>query len=184
MSWRRWNHVLHRDIGYLCIGLTLIYGISGIAVNHLSHSFNPSYIIEKLQGKVTPISADQKPDQRYIDDLLQQLAIPEPYKNGAMLAPDTIRVFTETYTIDVNLSSGDAAIEKVKKIPVLYAFNFLHLNKAKGVWTLIADIYAIAIVLLALTGLLMIRGRSKFRGTLLTLAGAILPLLAYLFITT
>ena len=31
---RRWNNLLHRDIGYLCVGMTLIYAISGIVLNH------------------------------------------------------------------------------------------------------------------------------------------------------
>ena len=31
-KWRRWNNVLHRDLGYLCVALTIVYAISGIAV--------------------------------------------------------------------------------------------------------------------------------------------------------
>ena len=44
MSWRQWNSVLHRDIGFLCIGLTLVYAISGVAVNHIG-DWNPSYTV-------------------------------------------------------------------------------------------------------------------------------------------
>ena len=182
MKWRRWNHILHRDIGYLCIGLTLIYAISGIAVNHISHTFNPSYIIEKTQAEVTPLDAGERPNQDYLDGVLNQLAIEEPFKNGAMLSPGQIRIFTENFTVDVVLNSGKAQLEKVTKIPVLYEFNFLHLNKAKGAWTWIADIYGIALCFLAISGMLMIRGRTLTRGIILTLAGALLPA-AYLFIS-
>ena len=42
MSWRRVNNVLHRDLGYLLVGLTLVYAVSGVAVNHVG-DFNPSY---------------------------------------------------------------------------------------------------------------------------------------------
>ena len=182
MKWRRWNHILHRDIGYVCIGLTLIYAISGIAVNHISHTFNPSYIIEKTKAEVTPLTAGERPDQDYLDGVLKQLSIEEPFKNGAMLAPGQIRIFTETHTVDVELNTGKAQLEKITKIPVLYEFNFLHLNKAKGAWTWIADIYGIALCFLAISGMLMIRGRTLTRGIILTLAGALLPA-AYLFIS-
>ena len=31
--------MIHRDVGYLVVGLTLIYAISGIAVNHIDDGF-------------------------------------------------------------------------------------------------------------------------------------------------
>ncbi len=54
MSWRRWNYVLHRDIGFLCIGLTLLYAISGVAVNHIAQ-WNPSYRVERVETNIGPV---------------------------------------------------------------------------------------------------------------------------------
>lgn len=175
MNWRRLNHILHRDIGFVCIGLTLIYAVSGIAVNHVSHGFNPSYIIEKTTAMVSPLATGAKPDQRFIDDILGELEVKERFKNGAMLSPESIRIFTETHTIDLELYSGQTKIERIRKMPVLFELNFLHLNKAKGLWTWIADIFGVALAFLAISGLLMIRGRTKIRGILLTMAGLLLP---------
>ena len=42
--WRKWSRILHRDIGYFFIGTSIIYGISGIALNHLS-DWNPNYSV-------------------------------------------------------------------------------------------------------------------------------------------
>ena len=42
---RKWSRILHRDIGFFFIGTTLIYAISGIALNHLS-DWNPNYSVE------------------------------------------------------------------------------------------------------------------------------------------
>ncbi len=181
MGWRRWNHILHRDFGYFCIGLTIIYAVSGIAVNHTSHGFNPSYTIEKSVTTVSALQGGETVDANYIDKVLGELQTGEKLKNAAMLSPETIRVFTETNTIDIDFRTGKATLEKVKRIPLLFEWNYLHLNKAKGMWTWIADIYGVALTLLAVTGLLMIRGRNKRRGVILTLAGVLLPI-AYLFI--
>ena len=53
MKWRKWNNIIHRDIGYLCFGLTIIYAVSGVAVNHI-HSWNPTYKVEKTSSFINP----------------------------------------------------------------------------------------------------------------------------------
>jgi len=177
MNWRRWNYFLHRDIGYLCIGLTLIYSISGIAVNHISPSFNPSYSIEKSTVDVSPLPAGSKPDMQYIQSVLKELGEKGAYKNAALVSPGTIRIFVEDNTLDVQMETGRVTMEKIQRIPILYEANYLHLNKAKGSWTWLADIYGVALFLLALTGLLMIRGKQKQRGMILTAIGFLIPLI-------
>ena len=39
--WRAWLRAIHRDVGYLAVGFTIIYAVSGIAINHRGDSFNP-----------------------------------------------------------------------------------------------------------------------------------------------
>ncbi|MBM9514465.1 PepSY-associated TM helix domain-containing protein [Desulfogranum marinum] len=177
MRWRKWNFILHRDIGYLCIGLTLIYAISGVAVNHTSHSFNPSYTIEKSAATVSKLEDGKQPDREYVNQVLAELGETGTFKNVAMLNPSTMRIFIEGNSIDVTLATGAVIQEKIARKPGLFEMNYLHLNKHKKSWTLIADIYAIALGLLAVTGLLMIRGKNKLRGILFTSAGIALPLL-------
>lgn len=181
MKWRKWNYILHRDIGYLCVGLTLIYAISGIAVNHISSSFNPSYTVEKSSGAGPPLPSGTKPDMEYIQSVLKAVGEDGHYKNAALVSPDTMRIFVEGNTIDIQLETGQLTMEKVRRKPLLFAVNYLHLNKAKGVWTWLADIYGIALIILALTGMLMIKGRQKARAILLTGLGFGIPIL-YLFI--
>jgi len=182
MGWRRLNHVLHRDIGYLCVGLTIIYAISGLVVNHTSHGFNPSYTIEKVGARVTAFGVAGTPDSLYISQVLRELGETAPLKNAAMLSPGSMRVFVEGNTIDVNLATGMVLQEKVNRRPLLFELNSLHLNKPKGLWTWLADIYAIALFLVALTGMLMIRGRTKWRGIILTGVGFLGPVLFMIFL--
>ncbi|HQL31599.1 MAG TPA: hypothetical protein PLM67_15390, partial [Thermoanaerobaculales bacterium] len=40
---RRLVIATHRDVGYFIAGLTVIYAVSGIAVNHID-DWNPSYV--------------------------------------------------------------------------------------------------------------------------------------------
>lgn len=176
MRWRKWNNAVHRDIGYLCIGLTLMYALSGIAVNHTSPKFNPSYDIEKHSGNVTPLVQGRQPDMVYVHQILTELNESGTFKNVALLSPEDLRVFVEGTTIDVNIVTGVVTMEKITRKPVLYEVNSLHLNKNKKAWTWVADVYAIALALLAVTGLLMIRGKGKIRSLLLVFLGFAVPL--------
>ena len=55
---RKWSRILHRDIGFFFIGTTLIYAISGIALNHLS-DWNPNYSVEN-KNFTTQINLENK----------------------------------------------------------------------------------------------------------------------------
>ena len=44
MKIRKLLRVLHRDLGYFIVGMTVIYALSGIYLNH-RHDLNPDYKI-------------------------------------------------------------------------------------------------------------------------------------------
>ena len=81
--------------------------------------------------------------------------------------------------ITVNIPASSVFQEKSKKRPGLYQANFLHLNHAKKLWTWFADLYAIALGLLAITGLFILKGKKGLtgRGKWLVSAGFVIPLL-------
>ncbi len=54
---RKWSRILHRDIGFFFIGATIIYGLSGIALNHLK-DWNPNYTVD-LEEFTTDIPLDK-----------------------------------------------------------------------------------------------------------------------------
>jgi len=95
-----------------------------------------------------------------------------------LIGPNTLRIFLKDNTIDVNLASGEVVQEIVKTRLLVYEMNFLHLNHPKKVWTYNADLYAISLAVLAITGLFVLKGKQGItvRGAWLTLAGIVLPL--------
>ena len=46
MKFKRLIIATHRDIGYFFAGLTVLYAISGVAVNHID-DWNPNYVIRR-----------------------------------------------------------------------------------------------------------------------------------------
>ena len=179
MNWRKWNNIIHRDIGYLCFGLTIIYAVSGVAVNHI-HSWNPNYKIEKTSSFIEPVgSYSTKISSEIVHDLLAQIGETGTLKSTFQPDTETLQIFVKGNNIQVNLKNGEVIQEKVRKRPLLYQFNFLHLNHPKKLWTWFADIYSISLALLAITGLFILKGRKGItgRGAWLTVAGIIIPVI-------
>ena len=74
--------------------------------------------------------------------------------------------------------------ERLERRPVLFELNFLHLNTPKGAWTAVADIYAGILIVLAVSGIFLVRGRRgpAGRGGVLMALGIVLPLLYLIWV--
>ncbi len=178
MKWRKWVRLTHRDIGYLIAALTIIYAISGIAVNHVE-DWNPNYIIEKKEAAIQPVNDSALTVDESISYILSELNISDTIKNSFRPSPDEIDLFLEGKTISANLRTGRVVIETFTSRHLFRESNFLHLNNPKNLWTYIADAYAVSLALLAVTGIFMIKGKRgiKGRGKWLVLFGVLIPLI-------
>src|SRR4051812_48710232 len=55
---RPWLRAIHRDAGYFGVGLTLVYALSGLAVNHIA-DWDPSFRqVAKTHHVSGPLPAD------------------------------------------------------------------------------------------------------------------------------
>ncbi len=176
MRLRRVVVALHRDVGYVAAGLTLAYAVSGVAVNHVHH-WNPTYQIRR--ATVATGTLPDGPPAEVAAVVLARLGISEEPRSVVPTAVDQVKVFLDQRTLTVAVSEGMVEDEQVTRRPVLYQLNFLHLNHGKGVWTVIADVYAAALALLALTGIFIVPGRKGLagRGRWLMLGGIAVPMI-------
>lgn len=177
VRWRGWNRILHRTLGYVCAGLTIVYAVSGVAVNHVA-DWNPNYVIRNDTVGLGAGSAGRAGSPAFGEELLAAFGLGGPVQGMYRPAPDRLDVFLEGGVIEVDFSTDEAVYESVRDRPVLRAFNILHLNEPKGLWTAVADLFALALLLLALTGLFMVKGRKGVvgRGGWYVAAGIALPL--------
>ncbi|NNG15178.1 MAG: hypothetical protein HKM89_01770 [Gemmatimonadales bacterium] len=174
-TWRKWNNVLHRDLGYLCAGLTVVYVVSGIAVNHVA-DWNPNYAIERRSVTISPVAGDPLTPNVAVG-ILEAAGVEGELRGSFRPNPDTLRIFIEGGTVNVPLAGGTAEVEMVRERAVLHAANFLHLNHPKKLWTWVADIYALALGVLAVTGLFVLKGKKGItgRGAWLSALGVVVP---------
>jgi len=175
INWRRWNNLLHRDLGYLCVGLTVIYAISGIAVNHVHH-WNPNYKIERVEETIEPIPLSDR--ETMVALAVERLKLPELPNESFRPDPGTLQMFYDGWSVQVDVAAGIAMVERPRDRIILRDSNFLHLNHPKGVWTYVADVYAFLLLFLAISGMFVLKGKAGLtgRGKWFILAGVLVPL--------
>ncbi|TVR74047.1 MAG: hypothetical protein EA408_03530 [Marinilabiliales bacterium] len=177
MRLRKLNRVLHRDLGYFFFGMTIIYALSGIALNH-RHDWNPNYIItEKEFTREVTVPASEI-DRDYALGVLADLDVTASYRTH-LVAGENFRIFVEGGSVSINIAEGSGSMEIIRKRPVFNQINFLHYNTPRRLWTWFADIYAGSLIIIAITGLFIIRGKNGItgRGAWLAGLGIIIPLI-------
>jgi uncharacterized protein len=182
VKWRRWLRAIHRDLGYILVGLTVIYSISGIAVNHVDE-WNPNYIIEKRTTILKLDDKDKISTQSLVIAIMSKAGDNEKLKNSFRPDSNSIKIFTDKHNIHYDLASEELTKEEIKARPLIKESNYLHLNAPKKIWTYVADSFAIGLIFLAVSGLFLVKGKNgmKWRGTWLTIAGILIPILFLLF---
>ena len=177
-KWRRWNNILHRDIGYLAVGLTVVYAISGVAVNHRA-DWNPSYKFETRTVELNRGMLDTEVgSDAFIQGVLDELDLKGELRGSFRESPELLDIFVDDTVVKVDLESRVATVEAVEGRTVLRETNFLHLNEPKKMWTWMADIYAVCLLFLAVSGMFVLKGKNglKRRGWYLVLIGILIPL--------
>jgi hypothetical protein len=176
MRWRRLLIATHRDLGYLFAGLTVIYAVSGVAVNHID-DWNPNYVLRTEEHVVGDLP-DGNP-QLVAGTVMERLGIREDPISVVRVGPDLVKVFFEGRTLTVHVSDGLVDDEHARRRWGFFHLNYLHLNHGKGIWTWIADAYAVGLAVVACSGIFIITGRKGLggRGRWFLVVGLAIPLL-------
>jgi hypothetical protein len=172
--WRAWLRAVHRDIGYLAVGFTLIYALSGIAMNHID-DWDPNFHTSEITKKITPV-----PDDASDADAAKRVGeaagltgkIDDVYRAG-----DEVRL---TYASGSKVTAiGDTVTIQARRDRFFFRVaDWLHTTRGKQGWKYIADAFAVLLLYLAVSGIFMIKGRLglRWRGALLVTAGLAGPL--------
>ena len=176
-NWFKLNRSLHRDIGYFCIGMTLIFSISGIAVNHID-DWNPNYKVEQEVILMEELSAHKDSPSLAIH-LIQKLGLTGEIRAEFWESAERYKLFlNDDSNVFVDFETQKVTIETIRPRPILQSFNRLHLNEVKAGWVYFSDLFAVMLIFLSISALFMIKGRNGVLGKrgLLVVAGFVSPL--------
>jgi uncharacterized protein len=175
--WRAWLRAIHRDVGYLAVGFTIIYAISGIAMNHVD-DWNYNYNAKERTLQIAPVPDDATDDTaaKLVADAAGKGKADTVYRAG-----DEVRLEYADGT-KVTAIGAEVTVQEVKSRFFFRAVTWLHAAKGKQGWKYIADVYALLLLYLAISGLFMIKGKLglRWRGSLLVAIGLSVPVV-YLY---
>ncbi len=179
---RKWNRILHRDIGFFFIGTSIVYGLSGIALNHLK-DWNPSYsvVYEDFKTNIDLRKGDVSKSNILL--LLDDVDSRKNYKTHAYRTESELKIYLQGgSSVFVNTATGEGSAEFLRKRPLFYEVNYLHYNPNEW-WKWFSDIFAGALIFFALSSLFMIKGKKGIwgRGGIYTVLGILIPILILIF---
>lgn len=178
---RKWFRIIHRDLSYIFAGMLLVYAVSGIFMNH-KNTFNAQYSISRTDFQFQPTTKENT-DKVLIDNWLSTCGVLGQEIQYYFPDDNTFKVFLKgNSNLTLNLSTGHAALEQVQKRPILNSLCKLHYNPGNA-WTWFSDIFAICLILIVLSGILMLKGKHGLIGIggIELLIGITIPLLFALF---
>lgn len=169
---RRWARIIHRDLGFLMVGVSLVYAISGILLNHMNGK-DPAFHTEEITLQAEKRLSSQEltywwNDRKDVPPLRKILSIDDQH----------LRLMLDGGVGVYNSGSGMLDYEKHSKRQFVYWINKLHYNKVKG-WSVMADFFAVSLIFFAFSGLIMVKGKNGIsgRGKWYLLLGLIIPVL-------
>ncbi|WP_319266881.1 PepSY-associated TM helix domain-containing protein [uncultured Draconibacterium sp.] len=177
MKIRKLLRILHRDLGYFIVAMTIVYAVSGIYLNH-RHDFNPDYKII-----VTDFNHELQPKASYSDDEIRQLVesvqADVVYKKHYIDGDGDIKVFIANGEVIIFPESGEGRMRYLQRRPLVFSMNKLHRATLGTVWKWTSDTMAVILLFVAVSGLFLLKGKRGLRrwGWWFTVAGIIVPLL-------
>lgn len=176
MRFQRLNNAIHRDLGYFMAGTAILYSLSGLALNH-ADAWNPNFVIEQREVRTADCPAEASAvSDAWVLEFLETLGNRDYYLGHDAPSPGKLKIYLDDGSVMLDLKTGEGVWESVRRRPLFYHANLLHIG-AKGVWALFADFFAASLIVLAVTGLFVLKGKHGFarRGWILVGAGLILP---------
>ena len=175
MKIRKLFRILHRDLGYFFIGLTCIYGISGIILIYKKEGKDPAFremnTKKQIQSNLTPFE---------LKDQWPELMADLPKLNRVIAVNDQYRLFIVGGLGQYNPVDGQLTCTVYEEKTIVKFMNDIHYNTGKQ-YTWLGNISAGSLIFLAISGAVIIKGRKGFRkrGVWIMLGGVLLPLVWY-----
>jgi uncharacterized protein len=171
--WRAWLRAIHRDVGYIAVGFTVIYALSGIAMNHIE-DWDPNFHSSEFTVTIAPIP-DELTDEQAVERVTAATGMGKP--DDVYRAGDEVRLGYGDGS-KVTAIGDTVTVQKRSSRFFFRIANWLHAARGKTSWKYISDVYAALLLYLAISGIFMIKGKLglRWRGTILVTVGLVAPL--------
>ena len=170
------NRSLHRDFAYFYVGLIIAFSFSGIILNHRQDWYPMDYTYENKEIELNLPEDAKNITKEFLIEETKSLNVKY---DGHRVRNEKLRVyFKDNAVLDADLKTGKGSLEFKRKVPIIGHSMYLH-KSTNSFWIWYSDIFGVAMLLIAITGILIPAGKNGFskRGWKLAVAGMIFPLL-------
>src|SRR5690554_1602025 len=175
MKIRKLLRILHRDLGCFIVGMTIVYVVSGICLNH-RHDFNPDYkiLFEEIS---TPSLAANEYDEPAVLNLLQQFESKPDYRKHYITNQGNVKVFIANGEVIIFPGRDIAELTYLKQRPLIFEMNLLHKSSIGSIWKWTSDTMSLILLFVAVSGLFILKGKRGFLkwGWIWTIIGILVP---------
>lgn len=170
----------HRDIAYFYVGLIIAFSFSGIFLNHRQSWHPRRYSYQVRQITMAPVSKEDI-TENYITKFSAAQQIEDEFRRFQVVG-ETLKISYANNDVEMNISTGQGKIETYRTTPLLGQMTKLHQDTSKW-WIYYSDVFGAAMLVIAITGMFIEKGKNSFRsrGLKLALAGLLFPLI-FLFL--
>lgn len=176
------NRSIHRDVAFFYVGLLIAFSFSGIILNHRQDWYPMDYTYESKEVELALPEDISTLNDAYLAEATLQWNVEEKF-DSHRLRGESLRVyFKDNIVADLDINTGKGLLEYKRKTPFLGHTMYLH-KTTNNFWIWYSDIFGAAMILIAVTGILIPAGKNGFkkRGWKLALAGLLFPLI-FLFL--
>lgn len=170
----------HRDIAYFYLGLIIAFSFSGIFLNH-RQKWHPRRYTSETKEITAPIVQKDSVTDAYVARFTEQQQVEDQVRRF-QVTDNTLRISYVNHDAEVDITTGLGKLITYKTTPLLGQMTKLHVDTSQW-WIYYSDIFGVAMLVIAITGMFIERGKNSFqsRGWKLALLGLIFPLI-FLFL--
>ncbi len=169
------NRSLHRDIAYFYVGLIIAFSFSGIILNHRQDWYPMDYTYETKPFEITIPENETALTDEYLANATKELGV----YDGHRVRDGALRVyFKDNAILDAEVKTGKGTVEYKRKVPIVGHSMYLH-KSTNSFWIWDSDIFGVAMLVIAITAVLIPLGKKGFkgRGWKSAVAGMLFPIL-------
>lgn len=146
-------------------------------MNH-REAWHPDKYTTQTKAIEVKLPAESEINEQFAEDLGKQLGIQDKMRRH-MVKKGEFKISFENNDVEIDMKTGKGEIVTFIKTPIISQTMKLH-KSTSNFWIYYSDIFAISLVIIALTGTIMIKAGKfswKQRGWKLAVAGVVFPLL-------
>ena len=176
------NRTLHRDIAYFYVGLIIAFSFSGIILNHRKDWYPMDYTYQDKQVEVKLPSDEKMITKEFVEGFSKNWEV--TYEDHRIRDNELLVYYKDNKTLDIDMATGKGNLEFKRRTPIVGDSMLLHKSTDKF-WIWYSDIFGAAMLIIAITGMLIPAGKNGFkkRGWKLALLGMLFPLIFLIFLS-